>query len=212
MAASCPKSASRRHLELIFPVVGEALGEAGAGLDDVETVAVTQGPGLVGALLVGLATAKALARGAAAAAARPSTTSTATSPRSTSARAARAALPLPARRAAGTRSSLDVRDHARLPRRSGTSIDDAAGEAFDKGARLLGLGYPGGPAMSTAARWKGTRRHSVPDRARVPRLDFSFAGLKTALLCTVRDLSDEGRKPAARRPRRAPTSTRSSRR
>jgi N6-L-threonylcarbamoyladenine synthase len=183
-----PEVASRRHLELVSPVVQEALSEAGAGLDDVESVAVTQGPGLVGALLVGLSAAKALAwaRG----------------------------LPLvPVDHLHGHVASLylgpdpveppflcllasgghtlllEVRDHSGY-RVLGTSIDDAAGEAFDKGARLLGLGYPGGAAIDRLAQEGDSEAFSFPV-ARLDGLDFSFSGLKTALLYKVRDLGDE---------------------
>ena len=183
-----PEVASRRHLELVSPVVQEALAEADAGLDDVESVAVTQGPGLIGALLVGLSAAKALAwaRG----------------------------LPLvPVDHLHGHVASLylapdpvkppflcllasgghtlllEVRDHAGY-RVLGTSIDDAAGEAFDKGARLLGLGYPGGAAIDRLAQEGDAEAFSFPV-ARLDGLDFSFSGLKTALLYTVRDLGDE---------------------
>ena len=182
-----PEIASRRHLELVSPVVQEALGEAGASLDDVDTVAVTQGPGLIGALLVGLSAAKALAwaRG----------------------------LPLaPVDHLHGHVASLylepdpieppflcllasgghtlllDVRDRAGY-RVLGTSIDDAAGEAFDKGARLLGLGYPGGAELDRLAQGGDPEAFSFPV-AKLEGLDFSFSGVKTALLYAVRDLGD----------------------
>ena len=183
-----PEVASRRHLELVSPVLREALGEAGATLDDVETVAVTQGPGLVGALLVGLSAAKALAW------------------------ARRLPLvpvdhlhghvaslylgsepvepPFTCLLASGGHTLLlDVVDHAGY-RVLGTSVDDAAGEAFDKGARLLGLGYPGGAAIDRVAQDGDPSGFAFPV-ARVGGLDFSFSGVKTALLYTVRDLGDE---------------------
>jgi N6-L-threonylcarbamoyladenine synthase len=183
-----PEIASRRHLELVTPVVQEALREGEASLDDVDAVAVTRGPGLVGALLVGLSAAKALAwaRG----------------------------LPLvPVDHLHGHVASLflqpdpveppflcllasgghtlllDVQDRAGY-RVLGTSIDDAAGEAFDKGARLLGLGYPGGAAIDRLARSGDPDAFAFPV-ARVDGYDFSFSGLKTALLYRVRDLGDE---------------------
>jgi N6-L-threonylcarbamoyladenine synthase len=182
-----PEVASRRHLELVSPVVQEALSKGEASLDDVESVAVTQGPGLIGALLVGLSAAKALAwaRG----------------------------LPLvPVDHLHGHVASLylapdpveppflcllasgghtlllEVRDHAGY-RVLGTSIDDAAGEAFDKGARLLGLGYPGGAAIDRLAQDGDPEAFSFPV-ARLEGLDFSFSGLKTALLYKLRDLGD----------------------
>jgi N6-L-threonylcarbamoyladenine synthase len=183
-----PEVASRRHLELVSPVLREALGEAGATLDEVETVAVTQGPGLIGALLVGLSAAKALAW------------------------ARRLPLvpvdhlhghvaslylgpdpvepPFTCLLASGGHTLLlDVVDHAGY-RVLGTSVDDAAGEAFDKGARLLGLGYPGGAAIDRVAQ-DGDPGAFVFPVARVGGLDFSFSGVKTALLYTVRDLGDE---------------------
>ncbi len=180
-----PEVASRRHLELVSPVVREALGEAGASLDDVETVAVTQGPGLVGALLVGLSAAKALAwaRGlplapvdhlhghVASLYLRPNPLEP----------------PFLCLLASGGHTLLlEVRDHAGY-RVVGTSIDDAAGEAFDKGARLLGLGYPGGAAIDRLAQNGDPDAFSFPV-ARLAGHDFSFSGVKTALLYTVRDL------------------------
>jgi N6-L-threonylcarbamoyladenine synthase len=182
-----PEIASRRHLELIVPVLREALGEAGATLDDVDRVAVTQGPGLIGALLVGLASAKAIAW-------------------------ARRLPLVPVDHLHGHVASLYLGPDALEPpflcllasgghtmlvdvvargsfRVIGTTLDDAAGEAFDKGARLLGLGYPGGAAIDRLAREGDPGAYSFPV-ARVPGLDFSFSGLKTALLYAVRDLPE----------------------
>jgi tRNA N6-adenosine threonylcarbamoyltransferase len=183
-----PEVASRRHLELVTPVLREALDEAGVGLDQVERIAVTQGPGLIGALLVGLSAAKALAWAR--------------------------RLPLaPVNHLHGHVASLylgpdpvdppflcllasgghtlllDVQDQGGFSI-LGTTLDDAAGEAFDKGARLLGLGYPGGAAIDRLARQGDPEAYDFPV-ARVPGLDFSFSGLKTALLYKVRELSAE---------------------
>jgi N6-L-threonylcarbamoyladenine synthase len=180
-----PEVASRRHLELVAPVVDEALDRANVRLDDIAMVAVTRGPGLIGALLVGLSAAKALAWSR--------------------------RLPLvPVDHLHGHVASLylepdpvdppflcllvsgghtlllEVRERSGF-RTLGTTLDDAAGEAFDKGARLLGLGYPGGVAIDRLAREGDSAAYSFPI-ARVPGLDFSFSGLKTALLYTVRDL------------------------
>ena len=180
-----PEVASRRHLELIVPVIGEALAQGDATLDDVERVGVTRGPGLVGALLVGLSAAKAIAW------------------------ARRLPLagvdhlhghvaslylgPDPVEppflcllASGGHTLLLDVRERGSFGR-LGTTLDDAAGEAFDKGARLLGLGYPGGGAIDRLAREGDPDAFSFPV-ARVPGLDFSFSGLKTALLYAVREL------------------------
>jgi N6-L-threonylcarbamoyladenine synthase len=182
-----PEVASRRHLELVSPVLREALGDAGATLDDVEVVAVTQGPGLVGALLVGLSAAKAVAW------------------------ARRLPLvpvdhlhghvaslylgddpvepPFTCLLASGGHTLLlDVVDRAGY-RVLGTSVDDAAGEAFDKGARLLGLGYPGGAAIDRLAQEGDPEAFAFPV-ARMGGLDFSFSGVKTALLYAVRDLGE----------------------
>ena len=95
---------------------------------------------------------------------------------------------------------LDVRERGGY-RVLGTTLDDAAGEAFDKGARLLGLGYPGGRELDLLAREGDPEAYDFPV-ARVPGLDFSFSGLKTALLYAVRKLDDGGARRAARRPRR----------
>jgi N6-L-threonylcarbamoyladenine synthase len=182
-----PEIASRHHLELVDAVTADALERAGARLDDIDTVAVTTGPGLIGALLVGVSSAKAIA--------------------------ASRALPLvPVDHLHGhvTASMLGTDPieppylclvasggHTFLARVDdpaayvvlGQTLDDAAGEAFDKGARLLGLGYPGGPAIDRLA------REGDPDTFDFPRsapgeLDFSFSGLKTSLLYTTRELSD----------------------
>jgi len=181
-----PEVASRRHLELVSPVVREALAEADASLDDVTHVAVTQGPGLIGALLVGIATAKAIAWSRrlplvpvdhldghiASLYVQPN----AIEP------------PFLCLLASGGHTLLiDVRSHTEQ-RVLGSTLDDAAGEAFDKGARLLGLGYPGGREIDRLARDGDPEAYAFPV-ARVPGLDFSFSGLKTALLYATRDLS-----------------------
>ena len=182
-----PEIASRRHLELVSPVVQEALGEAGASLDDVDTVAVTQGPGLIGALLVGLSAAKALAwaRGLPLAPVdhlHGHVASLYLEPDPVE-------PPFLCLLASGGHTLLlDVRDRDGY-RVLGTSIDDAAGEAFDKGARLLGLGYPGGAELDRLAQGGDPEAFSFPV-ARLDGLDFSFSGVKTALLYTVRDLGD----------------------
>jgi len=183
-----PEIASRRHLELVTPVIAQALADGGATLDDVDRVAVTQGPGLVGALLVGLAAAKAVAwsrrlplvpvdhlRGHIA---------------SLYLRPDPVEPPFTCLLASGGHTLLlDVRSHSEL-HVLGTTLDDAAGEAFDKGARLLGLGYPGGRELDRLARDGDPEAYDFPV-ARVPGLDFSFSGLKTALLYATRDLAPD---------------------
>ena len=183
-----PEVASRRHLELVVPVVREALEEAGATLDDVDTIAVTQGPGLIGALLVGVSAAKALAwaRGLPLAPVdhlHGHVASLFLGPDPVE-------PPFLCLLASGGHTLLlDVQDHAGYTV-LGTSIDDAAGEAFDKGARLLGLGYPGGREIDRLARNGDPDAFAFPV-ARLDGLDFSFSGVKTALLYAVRDLGGE---------------------
>jgi N6-L-threonylcarbamoyladenine synthase len=190
-----PEVASRRHLELVNPVVRETLTEANASLDDVSLVGVTAGPGLIGALLVGLAAGKAIAWSkrlpfvpvdhlqghVASLYLKPDPVEP----------------PFLCLLASGGHTLLlDVREHG-SHRVVGTTLDDAAGEAFDKGARLLGLGYPGGAELDRLARHGDPSAYDFPV-ARVPGLDFSFSGLKTALLYAVRDL------PAGELERRRP--------
>src|ERR687887_2845611 len=177
-----PEVASRHHLELVLPVIREALGG-----HEADAIAVTQGPGLIGALLVGLSAAKALAWAN--------------------------GLPLiPVNHLHGHVASLYVQPEPLEPpfvcllasgghtllvavrergvsERLGTTLDDAAGEAFDKGARLLGLGYPGGAEIDRLA-GEGDRQEFAFPVARVPGLDFSFSGVKTALLYEIRSLPD----------------------
>jgi N6-L-threonylcarbamoyladenine synthase len=195
-----PEIASRQHLELINLVIERALSEADTALDEIELVAATQGPGLVGALLVGLSTAKALA-------------------------AARELPFAPVDHLQGhvAANFLDgfqppflcliaSGGHTLLVHVTeydgyevlGRTLDDAAGEAFDKGARMLGLGYPGGAALERLAAAGDPEAFSFPgsrgERARGGRgrgreefarsLDFSFAGLKTALLYRLRGLGE----------------------
>ena len=182
-----PEIASRHHLELVDAVTADALERAGARLDDVDTVAVTRGPGLIGALLVGVSSAKAIA--------------------------ATRRLPLvPVDHLHGHVVASTLGDdpveapylclvasggHTFLARVDdpsgyevlGQTLDDAAGEAFDKGARLLGLGYPGGPAIDRLAREGDPEAFDFP-RSAPGELDFSFSGLKTSLLYAIRDLGD----------------------
>jgi N6-L-threonylcarbamoyladenine synthase len=183
-----PEIASRRHLELVSPVVREALGVAEVSLDDIDRVAVTQGPGLIGALLVGLQTAKAIAwsrrlplvpvdhlHG------HVASLFLGTDPLEP---------PFLCLLASGGHTMLlDVQAHDRW-NVLGSTLDDAAGEAFDKGARLLGLGYPGGAAVDRLACQGDADAFAFPV-ARLEGLDFSFSGVKTALLYAVRDLGPE---------------------
>jgi N6-L-threonylcarbamoyladenine synthase len=184
-----PEVASRHHLELVNAVVAAALEEAGAELAEVELVAVTQGPGLIGALLVGLSSAKALA----AAHRKPLVPVDHLHGHV----AANFLEPDPLEPpflcliASGGHTLLaGVREHASFEA-LGSTVDDAAGEAFDKGARLLGLGYPGGPAIQAAAEGGDPEAFEFPVAMSERGLDFSFSGLKTSLVYRVRDLGQE---------------------
>ena len=184
-----PEIASRHHLTLLMPVLDDALDQAGATLDDITLVAATQGPGLVAALLVGFSAAKALA------AARELPFAGVDHLHGHLAASFLEPAPFDppflALIASGGHTLLvDVRDHGPGPRVLGQTLDDAAGEAFDKGARLLGLGYPGGAALERLARDGDPEAFEFPTASRMPGLDFSFAGLKTALLYRIRDLGD----------------------
>jgi N6-L-threonylcarbamoyladenine synthase len=180
-----PEVASRHHLELVAPVVTEALARAEASLDDLDAVAVTRGPGLIGALLVGLSAAKAIAWSRR----LPLVPVDHLHGHVASLYLEPQALDPPfvcLLASGGHTLLLEVRDRSGFEV-LGTTLDDAAGEAFDKGARLLGLGYPGGAALDRLAREGDPEAYSFPV-ARVPGLDFSFSGLKTALLYAVREL------------------------
>jgi N6-L-threonylcarbamoyladenine synthase len=184
-----PEVASRHHLELINLVVDDALERAHVGWEDLDSVAVTRGPGLVGALLIGIATAKSIA--------------------------AERRLPLQAvdhlqgHVAANFLQPAPLEPpfvclvasggHTFLAHVTaydgfevlGRTLDDAAGEAFDKGARLLGLPYPGGPHLERLARDGDPQAFAFPQAKGVRGLDSSFSGLKTSLLYAVRDLGEE---------------------
>jgi len=189
-----PEIASRHHLELVNAVVDDALVTARTTLDGIELVALTQGPGLVGALLIGVASGKALA------AARRLPLAPVDHLQGHVAAnfvgPAPFAPPFVCLIASGGHTLVaSVTDHAGYET-LGATLDDAAGEAFDKGARLLGLGYPGGPALSRLAQEGDPAAYAFPTAEKVAGLDFSFAGLKTALLYAVRDL---GERETARR-------------
>ena len=183
-----PELASRAHLTLILPVIDEALSQARMSLDDIDGIAVTAGPGLVGSLLVGVSVAKSLAL-------------------------AREipmvgihhieghifsnfiAPPYPAYPSlvlviSGGHTELVVMKELLSYRVIGATRDDASGEAFDKVAKLLGLGYPGGPVIEKTAR-EGDGEFAGFPVSRVPDFEFSFSGLKTAVLVYVNEKGDE---------------------
>ena len=187
-----PEIASRRHLELIDAVVADALERADAGLDEISTVAVTRGPGLIGALLVGLSSAKALA------AARELPLVAVDHLHGHVVAPTLEPDPIEAPYlclvASGGHTFVARVDDPRSYAVLGETLDDAAGEAFDKGARILGLGYPGGPAVDRLAREGDPEAfdfpRSLPSGHSAAGLDFSFSGLKTSLLYRVRDLGE----------------------
>lgn len=187
-----PEVASRAHVERMTAVVSEALLEAGCGIEDLGGVAATVGPGLIGALLVGVQTAKAIAWSrrlpffpvnhihghlAAAWLADP-----------------RAGFPMVTLVASGGHTLLIRVDDRTTFRLLGETLDDAAGEAFDKGARLLGLGYPGGRELDELAERGNAEAFAFPiGLKRSARPDFSFSGVKTALYYLLRDMTPEER-------------------
>jgi N6-L-threonylcarbamoyladenine synthase len=179
-----PEIASRHHLELVDAVIADALERAGAGLDDVDGVAVTQRPGLIGALLVGLSSAKALA------ATRRLPLTPVDHLHGHVVASTLGANPIEPPYlclvASGGHTFLARVDDPAEYKVLGQTLDDAAGEAFDKGARLLGLGYPGGPELDRLARSGDPEAFDFP-RSAPGELDFSFSGLKTALLYRLRD-------------------------
>ncbi len=201
-----PEIASRHHLELVNLIVEHALADADATLEDIHTVAATQGPGLVGALLVGFSTAKALAAArelpfAAIDHLQGHVAANFLIPEGPAGREAFEPPFLCLIASGGHTLLAEVRDHDGFDTLART-LDDAAGEAFDKGARMLGLGYPGGPALerlasegdpdafefpASGSRSRGGRGAT---RAFARGLDFSFAGLKTSLLYQVRELGE----------------------
>ncbi|MBL9148772.1 MAG: tRNA (adenosine(37)-N6)-threonylcarbamoyltransferase complex transferase subunit TsaD [Phycisphaerae bacterium] len=193
-----PEIASRAHVERIVPVVREALATAGVDAAELDAVAVGHRPGLIGSLLVGVSAAKAIAwslgvpfLGVDHVAAHLFAGLLEREP---------CAYPALGLVVSGGHTSLYlVRDPLTLVR-LGATIDDAIGEAFDKAATILGLGYPGGPKVDALARRGNDRAHDLPlirlrrDESGERRLDFSFSGLKTALLYATRGVPE--RRPA----------------
>jgi N6-L-threonylcarbamoyladenine synthase len=180
-----PELASRRHLEVIVPVIRRALAEAGMGLPDLDGIAVTQGPGLVGSLLVGCSAAKALswAHGT------PLVGVNHLEGHIYSAFLDERAPehPFLALVVSGGHTALYVVETPRRYARVGQTRDDAAGEAFDKVAKLLALGYPGGPAIELAAQGGNAAAILFPTASMSDGApDFSFSGIKTAVSLHVR--------------------------
>jgi N6-L-threonylcarbamoyladenine synthase len=183
-----PEVASRQHLRTIIPVVETAMAQAGAAWPDIDGIAVTYGPGLAGSLLVGVNAAKGFAY------AQQRTLigvnhleghiyanwleDTSATPPPT--------LPALCLVVSGGHSDLIVMEAHGIYRRVGSTRDDAAGEAFDKVSRLIGLGYPGGPAIERAAQGASPGSVTLPRAWLRGTYDFSFSGLKTAVLHLMR--------------------------
>jgi N6-L-threonylcarbamoyladenine synthase len=185
-----PEVASRAHLERLDGVVEKSLSDAGVSLKEVSRVAVTTRPGLIGALLVGVAAAKGLAY----ARELPLVPVNHLEGHVAAAYLADPELepPFVALIASGGHTSLYTVDADRKMHLIGETLDDAAGEALDKGARMLGLGFPGGPAISRAASDGDRDRHDFPVGLRDrDNLDFSFSGLKTSLLYKLKAMDRE---------------------
>ena len=185
-----PEVASRAHLERIDGVIEESLDAAGTDLADVSRVAVTVRPGLIGALLVGVAAAK----GVAYARSLPLVPVNHLEGHVAAAYLAEPNLepPFVALIASGGHTALYSVTADREMCLLGETLDDAAGEALDKGARMLGLGFPGGPALQRAAQGGGREHYDFPVALKErDNLDFSFSGLKTSLLYKLKRLGEE---------------------
>ncbi len=178
-----PEIAARSHLTHLDALIGQALDEAGTGFGELDAVAATGGPGLIGGVIVGVMEAKAIAF----ARKLPFIAVNHLEGHALSARlVAKIEFPYLLLLVSGGHCQLLIVEGVGRYRRLGTTIDDAAGEAFDKGAKLLGLGYPGGPAVERAAASGDPARFPLPrPMAGREGCDFSFSGLKTALRVAV---------------------------
>ena len=176
-----PEIAARAHAEILTPLIAAALAEAGKSLDDVDAVAATAGPGLIGGVMVGLVTGKALAM----AAGKPLVAINHLEGHALSPRLVNPELPFPylLMLVSGGHCQILRVEGVGQYRRLATTIDDAAGEAFDKTAKILGLGYPGGPKVESLARQGDPAAVPLPrPLIRSAEPHFSFAGLKSAVV------------------------------
>ncbi len=174
-----PEIAARAHVEALDGIVARALGEAGVAINDVDAIAATAGPGLIGGVMVGLLTAKAIALGSG----KPLIAVNHLEAHALTARLATGTeFPFLLLLISGGHCQLLAVENVGRYRLYGATIDDAVGEAFDKTAKLIGLPYPGGPQLEALAKQGNARRFSLP-RSMVGRegCDFSFSGLKTAV-------------------------------
>jgi N6-L-threonylcarbamoyladenine synthase len=192
-----PEVASRQHTLSIYPVVEETLQNAHLSWDDIDAIAATRGPGLAGSLVVGFNAAKgiAMARNLPligvnhleghiySAWVKPATADRFTPPE----------FPVMALLVSGGHTELNLMEDHLNYRRLGSTLDDAAGEAFDKVARLLNLSYPGGPSIQKAAETGNNTVFNFPRAKMDGGYDFSFSGLKTAVLRTIKQLENEGK-------------------
>lgn len=188
-----PEVAARAHLEMIDVVIGTALDKAGLTLDDIDAVAATAGPGLIGGVAVGTVTAKAIA----AARQRPYFAINHLEGHALSARLADAIdFPYLLLLVSGGHTQLLAVSGPGHYCRYGTTMDDAAGEAFDKCAKIMGLGYPGGPAIETAANAGDSTAIALPRPLKgTAGCHFSFSGLKTALATRLAQLGGPEQAP-----------------
>ena len=176
-----PEIAARAHAERLAPMIARVMGEAGLGLDDVDAIAATAGPGLIGGVMVGLVSGKALAM----AADKPLLAVNHLEGHALSPRLADAGLAFPylLLLVSGGHCQILAVEGVGQYRRLATTIDDALGEAFDKTAKILGLGYPGGPAVERLALEGDPEAVPLPRPLKgSPEPHFSFAGLKSAVL------------------------------
>ena len=192
-----PEVASRQHIRTIYAVIEEALQQAHMTLDNIDAVAVTRGPGLAGSLVIGMNTAKGLAL----AGNKPLLGVNHLEGHIYSAWVYLSDVPDPppapefplmALLVSGGHTELNLMTDHLTYKRLGATQDDAAGEAFDKVARLLGLAYPGGPAIQKAAMEGNPKAFAFPRAKLEGNWDFSFSGLKTAVLRTVRKFEENG--------------------
>lgn len=185
-----PELASRAHQKLIVPIVHQALSEANAGIKDIEGIAVTRGPGLMGSLLIGLS----FAQGAALAQRIPLIGINHLEAHLWSAQIEHPDLVIPflSLIVSGGHTLLVAVQGFREYSVIGSTLDDAAGEAYDKVAKLLGLGYPGGPVIDKLSREGDSTYHKFPvPGPRGKTLDFSFSGIKTSVLYFIQSLSPQ---------------------
>jgi N6-L-threonylcarbamoyladenine synthase len=201
-----PEVAARSHIEVVLPVIHEALAKAGVTWDDIDGIAVTQGPGLLGSLLIGTLTARTIAHTR-----RKPLYAVNHVVAHTFANALIPAtagfepdiFPLLSLSASGKHSDLFLFESPLSYRLLGQTRDDAAGEAFDKVARMLGLEYPGGPKIGQMAPLGDESRYQLPKAMLQGSYDFSFSGLKTAVLRTLQsEVGGDFRTPSSELPAR----------